>query len=210
MDEQLIRSITQRVLQEMSSSKGIPIGVSARHVHLCREDLDILFGTNYELTFHKELMGGQFAATETVLLEGNNSPTLKARILGPLRSKSQVEVSITDSRTLGISPPLRDSGDIDDSEKITIIGPKGYINLRAGCIIARRHIHMSPHDAVRFGVDDNSVVNITINGARGGTLHEVLVRVDPSFTLEMHIDTDEANAFGISGTVYAQMEDKIC
>jgi len=206
MDEKLIRNITARVLREITTKPdGIPIGISARHVHLCRKDLDTLFGAGHELTFHKELMGGQFAATETVTLVGRNSSTLKARVLGPLRVATQAEISVTDSRALGITAPLRDSGDIKDSEAITLIGPKGAVYLNEGCIAARRHIHMPPSDASRFGVKDKDTVSAEVEGPRGGILKEVLVRVDPSFTLEMHIDTDEANAFGISANTIAKI-----
>ena len=203
MDEQLIRSITKKVLNEMSSSAeagDIPIGISARHVHLCRKDLDILFGAGYELTFHKELMGGQYAAAETVTLAGRNSSALKARVLGPLRAATQAEISATDSRALGISAPLRDSGDIKGSEAITLIGPNGSVYLNEGCITAKRHIHMPPADASRFCVNDKDIVAVEIEGPRGGVFKEVLVRVDSSFTLEMHIDTDEANALGMTPT----------
>jgi len=208
MDENLIRSITAKVLREMNGSvkpTDIPIGVSARHVHLCRKDLDTLFGASHELTFNKELMGGQYAAAETVTLVGRNAMALKARVLGPLRSVTQVEVSATDSRALGISAPLRDSGDTQDSEAITIIGPKGAVYLSEGCIIARRHIHMPPTDAAQLRVKDNDIVAVEVESPRGGILKEVLVRVDSSFTLEMHIDTDEANALGIVKTTHAKI-----
>ena len=211
MDEQLIRKITTKVLQEMTSATAIqgcrstnpaempiPIGISARHVHLCKNHLEVLFGPGHELTFHKELMGGQFAAAETVNLVGKNTTALKARILGPLRPTTQVEISTTDSRTLGIQAPLRDSGDIASSGAITIIGPKGAIYLTEGCIIARRHIHMPPDKAASYNLNDNAIVSVELEGPRGGILHNVLVRVDKTFTLEMHIDTDEANALGFA------------
>ena len=208
MDEKLIRDVTNKILREMEQlqeSKGIPIGVSARHVHLCRQDLDTLFGAGHELTFHKELMGGQFAAEETVTLVGRNQTALKARVLGPLRSTTQVEISITDSRSIGVAAPLRDSGDITGSEAITIVGSKGAVHLDNGCILARRHIHMSPADASRLGVNDGDIVSAEIQSPRGGSFGEVLVRVDASFTLEMHIDTDEANAFGVTGKTIAKI-----
>jgi len=200
MDEKLIRDIVIKVLGEikMDNEKTIPVGVSARHVHLCRKNMDILFGNESELTFYKELMGGQYAAKESVTIVGQNpNVSLKARVLGPLRPKTQVEVSFTDSRNLGVLALLRDSGNIDGSECVTLVGPKGAVYLEYGCIAARRHIHMSPADALRFGVKDMDIVSIQIDGPRGGIFDEVLVRVDKTFTLEMHIDTDEANAFGI-------------
>ena len=204
MDEQLIREITIKVMHEMTGA--IPIGVSARHVHLCRKHMDILFGPGSELTFHKELMGGQFAAAETVTIIGKHKDTpLKARVLGPLRPATQVEVSLTDARTLGIAVPVRDSGDTENSAPVTIIGPKGEVALSEGCIAARRHIHMSPADAARLGVKDKDIVKVKIDGPRGGIFDEVLVRVDASFTLEMHIDTDEANAIGVATNGNAQI-----
>jgi len=219
MDEQLIRDITTKVLREMAipaktttsaseviAAPTLPIGVSARHLHLCRKHMDTLFGAGSELTFHKELMGGQFAAAETVAIVGKNSGTiLKARVLGPLRSATQVEVSATDSRTLGLSAPLRDSGDIAGSAGISLIGPQGAVYLEEGCIVARRHIHMSPEDARNFGVNDKDIVKVCVDGPRGGVLSEVLVRVDATYTLEMHIDTDEANAFSISSKSRARI-----
>ena len=185
---------------------AIPIGVSARHVHLCRGHMDILFGPASELTFHKELMGGQYAAAESVTIVGKTPDTiLKARVLGPLRTVTQVEISATDGRALGINPPLRDSGNISGSAQVTLIGPCGAIHLGDGCILARRHIHMSPADAQRYGVKDNDVVDVQMEGPRGGIFSNVLVRVDASFTLEMHIDTDEANAFGITTGHHARI-----
>jgi len=207
MDEALIRSITAKVLQGLTSiSSHIPIGVSARHVHLSKEHMEVLFGAGHMLTPHKGLMGGQFAAAETVSLVGRNpSAILKARVLGPLRAATQVEISLTDSRALGLSAPLRDSGNIAGSEAITLVGPFGTVYLKDGCIVARRHIHMPPADAARYGVKENDIVKVEIDGQRGGIFSEVLVRVDASFTLEMHIDTDEANAFGITSGVKARI-----
>jgi len=220
INEQLVRDTIAKVLDEMATnnetlvtnekvhpnfshdSQGcIPIGVSARHVHLSREHFYALFGLGCELTHHKSLMGGQFAAAETVMLVGSNTGTLlKARVLGPFRQSTQVEVSLTDSRNMGLLAPLRDSGDVEGSSPITIIGPKGAVALKEGCIIARRHIHMPPASAADFGVNDNSLVQVRIDGPRGGILSQVLVRVDTSFSLEMHIDTDEANALGVEST----------
>jgi len=207
MEEQLIRRITEKVLQEMASSTNpntIPIGISARHVHLCKEHLETLFGSGHNLTPQKELMGGQYAAAETVSLVGRNPTAIfKARVLGPLRPATQIEISATDSRALGLSAPLRDSGNTAGSEAITLIGPKGAVHLNEGCIIARRHIHMPPADAIHHSLKDKDIVNVEIPGPRGGIMTEVLVRVDPSFTQEMHIDTDEANALGITSDTHA-------
>jgi len=209
--EQLIRNTTIKVLQEMASlantqqDNSIPIGVSARHVHLCQQHLETLFGKGHKLTFHKELMGGQYAAAETITLVGKNTTALKARILGPLRNQTQVEISQTDNRNLGLKAPLRDSGNLTGSEAITLVGPKGAVYVTQCCIIARRHIHMPPATAHRLGLADNDIVKTEIQTPKGGILDQVLVRVDPTFTLEMHIDTDEANALGVEPNTIASI-----
>jgi putative phosphotransacetylase len=198
--EQIARVIAQMVKEKLAEGHKltVPVGISARHVHLSREHMDILFGTGSELKKKKDLMGGQFAAEECVtILGGKMSAIEKVRILGPLRSKTQVEVAKTDAIKLGVKPPVRESGKLIGSAPITIVGPKGVITLNEGCIIAKRHIHMSNEDAAKFGIKDNDKVDVKIPGERGGILSEVQVRVDESFTLEMHIDTDEANALGI-------------
>lgn len=175
----------------------IPVGVSARHVHLCRKDMDTLFGPGSELTPIKDLMGGQYAAKEQVTLIGPSlRPIEKVRVLGPLRKQTQVEISATDTFVLKVKPPVRPSGDIKGSAGITIVGPKGVVKLEEGCIIANRHIHMPPADAQRFHVKDGEYVNVLAEGARRTMLYGVQIRVSPEFTLEMHIDTDDANAIG--------------
>ena len=176
----------------------VKIGVSQRHIHLSREDLDILFGEGYELTPKKVLMGKEFASAEVVTLVG---PSLKSienvRVLGPARKKTQVEISYTDARKLGINVPVRESGDVAGSAPIAIVGPKGAVYCKEGCIVAARHIHMSPADAARAGVNDGDYVSVKMDNERGTTFDQVKIRVDESFTLEMHIDTDDANAAGI-------------
>lgn len=198
--EQLVQLITEAVREKLAEKNEIfvPVGVSARHVHLSKEHLEILFGTGYELKKKKELMGGQYAAEECVTLVGHKLSTLeKVRILGPLRKDSQVEISKTDSIKLGLSVPVRESGNIKGSAAITIVGPKGAVTLKEGCIIAKRHIHMSPMDSIKFGIQDNQTVNVKVDGERGGILGDVKVRVHSTYTFEMHIDTDEANGLGI-------------
>lgn len=183
---------------EADASKSVKVGVSARHVHLSREDMDTLFGKGSELTPFKELMGGQYAAKETVTIIGLKlRPIENVRVLGPLRKQTQVEVSATDCIRLGVKAPVRLSGDLAGSAPIVIVGPKGAVSLSEGCIVAQRHIHMSPADAARYGVHDKQVVNVQAPGGRGGVLEKVPIRVDESFTTEMHIDTDEANGLGI-------------
>ena len=178
----------------------IPVGVSNRHIHLTREHLDVLFGAGYELTPLKDLsQPGQYACKEQLTLIG---PSLRAiegvRVLGPLRKASQVEISRTDSYTLKIKPPVRESGDLAGSAPITIVGPKGLVQLKEGCIIANRHIHMSPADGVKYGVSDGDYVSVqTVGDGKRTTLYDVQIRVSDKFVLEMHLDTDDANACGI-------------
>ena len=198
--DELVKLITEAVRETLGQEQKflVPVGVSARHVHVSREHLDILFGEGYELTKKKELMGGQYAAEECVtIIGGKLSPIEKVRILGPIRSESQVEISRTDAVKLGIKAPARESGKLKGSAPITIVGPIGVVALQEGCIVAKRHIHMSPEDAVRFGLKDNDFVSVKVEGERGGILGDVQVRVHKTYTLEMHIDTDEANALGI-------------
>lgn len=177
---------------------AVKVGISARHLHITEEHLKILFGEDAVLHPIKELMGGQFAANESVTLIGQEGRRLeKVRILGPLRSVTQVELSKTDTMYLKVQAPLRDSGDLEDAAPITLQGPKGQITLEKACIVPKRHIHMSPKDAQKFGVKDKDLIAFKFKGERPGVMEDVLVRVDKSFTLEMHIDTDEANAFGV-------------
>lgn len=184
---------------EIDRSTGVPVGISARHIHVTREHLDILYGKDHPLKVKKELMGGQYAADEQLTIVGTNLRVIEnVRILGPERPVTQVEISKTDAIKLGINPPIRESGKIEGSAPITIVGPKGALSLSEGCIVAMRHIHMNEEDAKRLNVKDKEIVSVrTGAGARKGILSNVLVRVHPTFRLEMHIDTDEANAFAI-------------
>lgn len=177
----------------------VPVGISNRHVHLSREHLDILFGERYELTKIKDLrQKGQFAAEETIDLEGPKGKISHVRILGPDRANTQIEISKTDGYVLGVNPPMRDSGDLAETPGITIIGPKGRVTLQEGLIIAARHIHMNETDAAKIGVNDNEHVSVRVEGERSLILEKVLCRVHPSFVLEFHIDTDEGNAAGLT------------
>lgn len=204
MDNNNIEQITKMVLEAINSASEdevkmkVPVGVSNRHIHLTQADVETLFGPGYQLTKKKELMGGQFASNEMCTIVGLKLRAIEnVRILGPVRSKSQVEISATDARTLGIKAPVRQSGDIAGSAPIALVGPKGALYLKEGCIIAARHIHMSPADAKEAGLKDNDYVSVKADNERGAVLDNVKIRVDESFTLEMHIDTDEANACGI-------------
>jgi putative phosphotransacetylase len=173
----------------------VPVGVSNRHLHLSREDLDTLFGKGYELTVRKDLsQTGQYAAEETVDVVGPKGTPSRVRVLGPIRKQTQVEISITDSFKLGVKPPVKDSGDLSGSPGVKLVGPKAEITIPAGVIVAKRHIHMTPEEAERIGLRDKDIVMAKANGPRALVFDEVLVRVDKSFTWEFHIDTDEANA----------------
>lgn len=202
MQENLVQKIVEEVLHQVLKNQSspphdgkIPIGVSARHVHLAQAEVEQLFGENYQLTPKFELsQPGQFAAEETVVIAGPKGSIERVRILGPARSLSQVEVSWTDAMKLGIKPPLRISGDIQGSSPVTLIGPKGSAVLNEGLIIAQAHIHMSPEDSAKFNVVDGQSVQIKVEGIRPIILSNVVIRVSERYRLEMHIDTDEANA----------------
>lgn len=175
---------------------GIIVGVSNRHVHLSKEDLEILFGKGYELTPIKDLrQPGQYAAKETVTIVGPKGAIENVRVLGPVRRETQVEISRTDAFKLGLRPPVRDSGDLEGTPGIVIIGPNGILVKEKGVIIAKRHIHMHPKDAEHYGVKDKDLVKVIVeNGDRKLIFDDVLIRVREDFALEFHVDTDEANA----------------
>ena len=176
----------------------VKIEVSARHVHLSKPDLEKLFGPGFELTKLKGLsQTGQFAAEQTVKLSGPEGFIDKVRVLGPCRKETQVEVSATDAKKLGLKPPVRDSGNIERTPGIKIVGPSGELDLLQGVILALRHIHMEPAVAEILGVKDGGRVKVDVSGSRDLLFENVLVRVAPDFKLAMHIDTDEANAAGI-------------
>ncbi len=175
--------------------EAIRIGVSARHVHLSRADLDVLFGEGYELHELKALMGGQFAAEESVTIVSPNLSFIpKVRILGPLRDKSQIEISKTDTFKLKINAPVRPSGELSGSAPMAIVGPNGTVFLDEGCIIANRHIHLPTYLARKLGLKDNDLVDVSVKTGKPTRFFDVQVRVHDSFTPEMHIDTDDANA----------------
>ncbi len=201
MDRNQIEEITRMIVNSINTNSQtghgftVPVGVSNRHIHLSQADVETLFGKGHQLTKKKELMGGQFACEECCTIVGLKLRAIEnVRVLGPARKATQVEISQTDARKLGISVPVRESGDIAGSAPIAIVGPKGAIYCKEGCIIAARHIHMSPKDAAACGVADGDYVSVTVDNERGTTFDKVKIRVDDSFTLEMHIDTDEANA----------------
>lgn len=203
--EDNVELITRLVMEAMENKTKadtgflVPVGVSARHVHLTQADVEALFGEGYHLTKKKALMGGQFASNELVTIVGLKLRAIEnVRILGPVRSKSQVEISATDAIKLGIKAPVRESGDTSGSAPVALVGPKGALYLKEGCIVAKRHIHMSPGDVKAAGLHDGDIVSVKSENERGASFDNVKIRVDDSFTLEMHIDTDEANAAQIS------------
>ena len=175
---------------------GIVAGVSNRHVHLSREDVEILFGEGYQLTPIKDLgQPGQFACQETVIIVGPKGAIEKVRVLGPERKETQIEISLTDAFKLGVRPPVRDSGDLDGTPGIVIVGPKGSVIKEKGVIIAKRHIHMHTSDAEKYGVKDKDIVKVLVEKeGRRLIFDDVLIRVSEKYALEFHVDTDEANA----------------
>lgn len=203
-DSALVSQIVDRIMKEYGggasdNSNLVPVGVSNRHIHLTSEHVEILFGKGYQLTPLKDLsQPGQYACKELLTIVGPSlRPIENVRVLGPVRKASQVEISRTDSFTLKVKPPVRESGDIKGSAPVTIIGPKGVVTLDEGCIIANRHIHMSCDEGAAFGLKDGDYVTVDVESARRTTFYDVQVRVHKDFRLEMHIDTDDANAAGI-------------
>jgi acetate kinase len=179
-------------------ARPIPVGVSVRHVHLSREDCDALFGPGYELTRKREVtQPGQYVTRETLDLIGPKGELRAVAIIAPLRKQTQIEVARTDAFALGVTPPLRESGKLDGTPGITLRGPAGTVTTKAGVILAHRHVHMSPEQARDYGVADRSMIKVRVEGEREMTMGDVIVRVNPEYTLDMHIDTDEANAAGL-------------
>ena len=212
--EQEIRALVEKVVGAVNTASGstasdgnVPIGISNRHIHLSREHVEVLFGKGYQLTKLKDLsQPGQYACKEQLTIVG---PSMKAiegvRVLGPERKASQVEISRTDSFTLKVKPPVRESGAIAGSAPVTIIGPRGIVTLSEGCIIANRHIHMSEDEGRAFGVKDGEYVDVELNGERRSLFYDVQIRVHKDFRLEMHIDTDDANAAGVGNGFKAKL-----
>ena len=175
------------------------VETSARHVHLSQKDLDTLFGEGYQLTNKKDLsQPGQFACTERVDVVGSKKTLAGVTILGPVRPDTQVELSLTDARAIGVDAPIRESGDVAGSGSCRLVGPKGEIELTQGVIAAKRHIHMTPADAGEFGLKDKDIVSVKIDSdGRALVFGDVVVRVSSKYALAMHIDTDESNAAGV-------------
>ena len=199
MNEQEIAKAVRAAIESVQENHGeIKVGVSQRHVHLSREDLDTLFGKGYELTPKKILMGKEFASNEVVTLVGPSLKTIEnVRVLGPVRKNTQVEISRTDTFILKVSPPVRPSGEIKGSEKLVIVGPKGCVYLKEGVIIANRHIHLTPEFAASMDLKDNDLVDVVIDGVKPTKFYDVQIRVREDFNVEMHLDTDDANSSGL-------------
>ncbi|MDS1030132.1 phosphate propanoyltransferase [Bacillota bacterium LX-D] len=179
----------------MSSNMQVPVGISNRHVHLSQNDLEQLFGKGYELTPIKDLsQPGQYASKELVTIVGTKGIIEAVRVLGPVRTNTQVEVSKTDCFKLGIDAPVRESGDLEGSPGCVLVGPAGMVAIDKGVIIAARHIHMEAELAEELGFKDKEKVDVLVEGDREILFKNVVIRVSPKFKLELHVDTDEANA----------------
>lgn len=182
------------------------VETSARHVHVTQEDLETLFGKGHELTKKKDLsQPGQFACEEKVTIVGSKKE-MKASILGPVRPETQVELSLTDARSIGVDAPIRESGDVAGSGACKLVGPAGEVDLKEGVIAAKRHIHATPEDAEKLGVKDKDVVSVKIDTeGRSLVFGDVVVRVSPKYALAMHIDTDESNAAACGREVFGEI-----
>ena len=187
-------------------SKKFIVETSARHIHLSQADLEVLFGQGHELTCKKELsQPGQYACEEKVEVVGSKG-SLKMSVLGPTRNATQVELSLTDARSIGVNAPIRESGDIAGTGSCKLVGPCGTVELKEGVIAAKRHIHVTPEAAVELGVNDKDVVYVKVESAeRSVVFGDVVVRVSPKFALAMHVDTDESNAGAFKGEVYGEI-----
>ena len=183
------------------------VETSARHVHLAKEHVDILFGEGHALTFKKDLsQPGQFACEERVSIVGPKNTIKNVIVLGPERKASQVEVSLTDARTLGVTAPVRESGDVANSGACKLVGPCGEVELAEGVIVAKRHIHFTPDEAAEANVSDKEIVMVKVASEGRTTIYDdVVVRVHPNFSAAMHIDTDESNAAMAFGQIYGEI-----
>ncbi len=189
--------------------KTVLVEISARHVHVSEADLEVLFGKGYKLTPKKDLsQPGQFACEERVTVVGPKREIKGVSILGPCRPQTQVEISLTEARSIGVSAPIRESGDLAGSPGCKLVGPCGEVEITEGVIAAKRHIHMTPEDAEKYGIVDKQVVSVKIDtDDRSLIFGDVVARVSPSYALAMHLDTDEANAAAIPGSCEGEILD---
>lgn len=194
----LLEAVEHVQPKQEGAQQGVPVGISNRHIHLSQKDVDALFGSGYQLTPMKDLaQPGQYACKETVTICGPKGAIEKVRVLGPVRSNTQIEILAGDGYKLGVKAPAKLSGDLEGTPGLTVVGPKGSIQTLNGLIVAQRHIHMAPQDALQYGVKDGDIVKIEVSGPRGGIYNNVAIRVTASSALECHIDTEEANAMNV-------------
>ena len=208
IDEKVLKNIIRNVILEEFPKKelSVSIGVSSRHVHLSKEDKDILFGHDYELGKLRNLkQPGQYAAKETVKIGTEKNSFDRVRVLGPLRNETQIEISLTDSRFLGLDVPIRESGKLENTPSITLIGPKGIVEKKQGVIAPLRHIHMPENMADLYGFKDGEMVDIELGSLRKSILTNVLIRVSKNYVLECHIDTDEGNSSNVGNNHVAKI-----
>lgn len=198
LTKRVARAVTLALIRDVQGGYIIPVGISARHVHLTENDVEVLFGKGHRLEPIRQLsQPGMFAAKETVIIVGPTGVLQNVRVLGPCRSKTQVEISKTDGFMLGIDAPVRDSGDHEGTPGCILVGPNGAVKLENGVIVAMRHIHMPPETADKLGLKNKDLVKVRTSGERKVIFDRVLIRVSPDFLPEMHVDTDEANAAGL-------------
>lgn len=208
--EKIVFNSVLEALKEREKPNKVILGVSNKHIHLTQEHVEALFGQGHELTKIKDLVQpGQFAAEECVQVVGPKGSFGKVRVLGPVRPESQVEISKTDARTLGIKAPVRESGKLEGTPGVKLVGPCGEVELDHGVIVAARHIHFSTEDAKKFGVVDKQLVGVKTTGERKVVFGDVICRVKDNFALEMHLDTDEANAAGVGNNEYLEIVENI-
>lgn len=204
--QEIVINTVKRLLVERESPNKVILGISNKHIHLKQEDIETLFGKGYELTNMKDLkQPGQYAAKETVKVIGPKGSFDRVRILGPARPESQIEISLTDARSLGINAPVCESGHLEGTPGITLEGPCGKVELDRGVIVALRHIHMPVDVAEKLGVQDKDYVCVETEGVRKTIFCNVLARVSEKFDYEMHLDTDEANAAGLKNNDYLKI-----
>lgn len=196
--EEIVINTVKKLMAEKDAPNRVPLGVSNKHLHLTQEHVEILFGKGHQLTNLKDVkQPGQFACEECVKIIGPKGEFPKVRVLGPARNETQIELSMTDARTLGVNVPIRESGKLEGTPGLILEGPCGRVELDHGAIAALRHIHMTPDIAEQLGLKDGDCVGVESSGLRPTLFRDVLVRVSPKYAYEMHIDTDEANAAGL-------------